>query len=250
MTVEAAVIMPIFFVCMVLIIQMINVYGNAVRLQSAMTQTGEEMAIGAYATAYAETDNLLGVTLSLAYGSARSLGQAGELPALRGTNFVLSSFLEEDDLIDLVCTYQMKPVVGIVHTPWKIFVQRTRVRAWTGRDGSDGVGEQNGEDEDAESVYVTEHGRVYHTDRACSHIKLSIISTSMGEAKAARNANGEKYHACEKCGRYAGGMVYITKEGNRYHSSLSCSGLKRTVHKVKKSELGEMRACSACGGGK
>ena len=64
-----------------------------------------------------------------------------------------------------------------------------------------------------------------------------------------RNDNGEKYSPCETCSRHQNpsGTVYITGSGNRYHNDASCSGLKRTVRLVKKSQLGNMHVCSKCG---
>ncbi|MBD8948918.1 MAG: pilus assembly protein, partial [Blautia obeum] len=58
-----------------------------------------------------------------------------------------------------------------------------------------------------------------------------------------RNKSGEKYHACERCRAGSAGSVYITGEGNRYHGSLSCSGLKRTVEEVLQKDCG-LRPCS------
>ena len=94
-------------------------------------------------------------------------------------------------------------------------------------------------------VYITETGLVYHRDYHCTHLDLSIRMVSSEEVKRLRNKSGGKYHTCERCKGGTGG-VYITDTGNRYHSSLSCSGLKRTVYAVPLSEIAGKRACSKC----
>lgn len=249
LTVEAAVVLPVFLVCMAAVLQMLNVYHTAVRLESAMTETAEEMAIGAYATKYGQQDQLFHTALSVGYATARVNGRVGSTEGVQDMNFLLSSFLEEQESVNLVCTYRMKAAVGMVRLPFVLFVSRANVRGWTGRRGSGGTEKEgNGEDaEDGETVYVTDNGRVYHKDRECSHIRLKISAVSMSQARSAHNAHGAGYQPCEKCGSHAAGMVYITREGNRYHASLSCGGLKRTVSEVKLSET-NLRPCSRCGG--
>ena len=90
---------------------------------------------------------------------------------------------------------------------------------------------------------------VYHKDIHCTHLDLSIHAASASDLTKLRNENGGKYHACEKCvhGGNASKNVYITNQGDKYHTSLTCSGLKRTVYTARISEVPGKRACSKCG---
>ena len=127
LTVEACVALPVFFVCMILVLQYANVYHCAVRLCGALTQTSEEMAVAACLQEFTDgstAGELAGVTISAAYASAKVYQRAGDLSALRTANMLLSSFLEKDERIDLVMTYQVRSPVGMVKVPGSVFLQR------------------------------------------------------------------------------------------------------------------------------
>lgn len=104
--------------------------------------------------------------------------------------------------------------------------------------------------EDEEYVYITLTGKVCHKSSECSYLKPSIRTVLSAEVGNKRNASGGKYYACERCckGKSANDFqnVYITSYGECFHSKKTCSGLKRTVRKVKKSETG-LPYCSKCG---
>jgi hypothetical protein len=126
-----------------------------------------------------------------------------------------------------------------------VMINRLRTRAWTGFDSAKAATTKESEEE---IVYVAETGTVYHKSRACTHIKLSIRSTSLANIENERSKDDSKYKKCDNCGSKAKGTVYITDYGDRYHSSLSCSGLKRTISAVPISQVGDKGACSRCGG--
>lgn len=93
--------------------------------------------------------------------------------------------------------------------------------------------------------------------RSCLSQKSTLYASgpvdhaaASSELNSLRNESGGKYHACEKCvhGSSKGSNVYITDQGDRYHNSLTCSGLKRTVYTARISEVPGKRACSKCGG--
>lgn len=119
------------------------------------------------------------------------------------------------------------------------------VKPWTGYGGGMVAGGQETE----EMVYKTENGSVYHKKRSCTHLSLSIQMLSYQD----EIMKGRRYSPCEYC--YAQGeeenqnqilAVYITNFGNRYHKSVSCQGLKRTVECVPVSQVEGMPQCSKC----
>lgn len=242
--------MPLFFLCMMVVLHFGTVMGTAVRFGSALSETGEHMAILSYMSEYGEKNTVLTGGLSAVYARSSVLGKSGNTSAVKNINFLLSSFLEEEDMIHLIMTYQVKSPIGGVQIPGMFLLQRASVRGWTGRKGSEGnnTDTEEGKETESRSVYVTTYGTVYHTDLQCTHIKLSIEQVSRSSVGNLRNNGGAKYHSCEYCGSKAGDQVYITQEGNRYHSTLECGSLKRTVKEVDVKELGDMKACSKCGG--
>lgn len=153
---------------------------------------------------------------------------------------------EQGKEITLPAVYSYESPVAVVPLP-KIWMKNTvRVHCWTGYESS---GLLSSEEEAEEMVYVTVHGGVYHTDTSCHHLDLSIHQVSGTRVSGLRNKNGEKYHPCEHCSQGTdspGGLVYITDSGNRYHILPGCSGLKRTVRLVKRSDIARLPQCKNC----
>lgn len=251
LTVEAALVLPLFLFCMTAVLQYGNVMDTAIRFGSALSETGKSMAAAAYMTKYGGDTSAAGEfavgALSTVYAQNKVMSKTGDISSVKNANMLLSSFLQEEEMIDLVLTYQVRSPVGGVRLPGNFFVQRAKVRAWTGRTVSGKDGDGGDDEKSGDYVYVTATGSVYHEDTECTHLKLSIHTADIDSIGTLRNNNGAIYHPCEKCGSRAGDTVYITDEGTRYHGSLSCSGLKRTVKQVSREEVDHMRACSKCG---
>lgn len=95
-------------------------------------------------------------------------------------------------------------------------------------------------------VYITPEGSVFHLTRECTHLKLSIERVTFVKACASENVYGERYRECTLCDEEFGFLVYITKEGNCYHSERNCSGLKRTVRQIPISEVDGRSCCIRC----
>lgn len=115
--------------------------------------------------------------------------------------------------------------------------QQAVCRAWI---GFTELGEQE------TYVYITPEGEVYHLTADCTHLLLSTYRVTLQKAKTTKNEYGESYQPCERCRETPGSYVYITREGNRYHSEGDCSGLKRTVKMVPLSSVADRGCCLRC----
>ena len=143
--------------------------------------------------------------------------------------------------INVVIKYKIKIPVPLLKSPSVKLKDEFKVSAWNGYQ-KDRKG-----NEDGQIVYITEKGTVWHSDYQCSYLQLSIQYVQYSELQNMRNEGGGKYHKCEQCvyGKAMNG-VYITSYGNRYHNSLNCSSLKRTIRAVHKSEVAGRGGCSKC----
>lgn len=255
MTLEAACVLPLFLFAMLAILQFAKIETVSTALLAGMQDTAKDMAAYAYIkeigapTGDSFAEELLSGGISAAYAKS-SVVKKANLKSSDGSISLWKSSFTENEMIDLAVTYEVRNTYTILPIPRVKAALRTRVRAWTGRDGngSSMQGEDQKETEKEEMVYMTMTGTVYHKDENCTHIKLSIKTVSFEQAKELRNKSGGKYHACERCGGKTEGNVYITDYGDRYHSSLGCSGLKRSVLKIPLSQAEDRRACSKCGG--
>lgn len=254
MTVEACLVLPFFLFAFLNIISIVEIYRLQGNMGAAMHDTAKQMAVYGYeyreitggAAGAAES---LGLTCLYAAGKVRTKLGADYLdnsPLAGGASSVSwlrSSVMQGDDCIDLVAEYRIEPPAAVVGYTPRVLYSRMRTRAWTGYDntahGAGGAG-------DEEIVYITPDGSVYHRSRGCSYLKLSIVAVDKSFLDTQRNQDGSKYYPCGECGASCGSTVYITSYGNRYHSTLGCSGLKRTVIAVPISEAGGRGACSKC----
>lgn len=260
MTVEAALVVPffLFFIMNILFaFDMLRLHGN---IMGALHQTGNKMAFSGYAYKNGLGDSELfqgeigSFLLSEGYAKKKVIDILGEdylnhtclSSGSAGLHFAQSSIMEEGDRIELIASYKVKPFIRVMGFPDIPMENRYYGRAWTGYDVENGYGGGTGEDP---VVYVAENGTVYHVARNCAYLNPSIEAVSSAAAGNLRNESGEKYYACDSCkGSGYQAVVYVTSYGNKIHSSLGCSGLKRTIYTVHLSETGGKGKCSKCGG--
>lgn len=243
-TVETALVLPLFIVFMINIISLFEMIYIHMAMDVALNQVGQEISVAANFQNIYENDLLTEV-----YVKERVLQLVGrdkitDSPIVGDANGIVllrSEIAKGNDVIDLVMTYRVEPWFPFFQVGDMVMINRCYTKAYTGY-------RLNGNNDEERRFYVAENGEVYHLSRSCTHLQLSISMVGEAELEKARNKDGEKYKPCEVCFDEAktGGHYYIATQGNRYHSSVACTGLKRTIYVVKESGIGNKTLCLRC----
>lgn len=238
-TLEAAIVIPFVAAFFVAVLFFFRVLQIETQVQEALDYASRKSACEACIT---DSESVL-LASAKAYFLKDIKGY--ELPAqyVKGGTVGISLLHSDlsDDYVDLRADYHIRLPISFFAVKGIKISQSSKSRKWTGDTG-------NGQGE--EYVYVTETGTVYHRDRMCSYLDLSIQTVNSSGVGGMRNEGGHKYYPCAECAakNKVGSTVYITDYGTCYHTSLSCGGLKRTIYLIPLSEVGGRGPCSKCGG--
>lgn len=241
LTIEAAFIMPLLTYFFITILFFFRVMQVELAVQNSLDVAARQLAVY-----YANEDNRMAGIVAAKGLFTKEMSDYKEVSDYitggnTGVSLLESQF--EGEEVSLRASYKVK-------LPFRVFwvcdfdmEQRADCRKWSG--WKETTGASSGE----QWVYITQNGTVYHMTKSCTHLKLSIQSVAYDTVSTLRNENGGKYYKCERCvpKSLATGQVYITNQGDRYHSDLNCSGLRRTIMMVRLSEVGNRRKCSRCG---
>lgn len=244
-TLEMAVVLPLFVSFMVFFLFLFRVLLVQESMEEALVYASRTIAAACWEESVQEQKSqaelLASARLALQKGWKESDCPLAFIRGKAAGVSLFSSKLTGDDIV-LRATYEIRLPCVLLGTYSLHFVQCTQSRKWI---GNRTLEQTDGSDD--EWVYITPYGTVYHRDRACRYLDLNIRAQSRQSLLALRNADGKIYRQCERCGASGSGTVYVTDYGDRYHSSLTCSGLKRTIYMVKLSQTGGRKACSKCG---
>ncbi|MBO4395131.1 MAG: pilus assembly protein [Eubacterium sp.] len=239
LTVEASLVLPIFLFAVLTVAYFGLLAKTQDEVRHAMSKTVSEASaeVGA---------GLEKPAKSMVYYRAKLALYLGDTSLT--TNLLGSSFLEENDEIDLVVTYTAKLPFAIFDFWHPIFRERVHGRAFVGVD-TRSIKDENVPDDII--VYITPNGRVYHRDRNCTYLKPRVSQILFGDIARLRNSGGGKYYPCHVCA--GGGVlspdtpVWITGYGDRYHTNRACHEIQHQILEVFLSEVGNRTPCSKCG---
>ena len=261
MTVEASFVLPLFLFFFVNVMTLFSITEVQSQLEGALHQAGSELSLRAFDLVYGE-ELVAGEESASVEALAGAAGVFTAREYLRkdigeridrsvvsggfeGLSFLQSKVMLGGDIIDLVVDYHVHPMIPLIGFKDIPVEGRYYGHAWTGYDITEGFDHTEHEEE---MVYVTEHGEVYHRDIDCVHLRIRVESVDFAKISLLRSKDGKKYYPCEYCGSGGGaGNVFITGYGEKYHSRITCPGLKRSIYTIPISEVGGRRPCSACG---
>lgn len=256
-TIETALVLPIFMFAMISIMYMSSVIHYSNNVTQGLHQSAREMAKDAYLSSINSKVSVeelgsraAGIVLSETFVKNKVNDVLDKDNMKSGNISYIRSNIMKNDIIDLIADEE----INLPYEFWGLgsfrILDRARVHAFTGYDNTRNTSFDN-KNIDEEIVYITKNGTVYHKDQYCSHLKVIIEKVSESQVESCRNDSGGKYYRCEYCGgKKAGGIYYLTKYGDRFHSSIDCGALKRDVKAVPISKVEGRRACLTCGGSK
>lgn len=227
-------ILPIFIFGVLVMFYAIRLRMAEAVVYEASAETVEYMAELSYIT---ECNYLIPMTKLREYIDNKGLVESHIIGGIDGISFLGSTYLDEEGYVCLRVSYQVGINVPIIGKLSGSRSYEIRQRAYTG-DQTRAEGEEWSPDDIY--VYITDNREAYHVSRGCSHLVLSITPASKSSAKA------DGYTPCQICGHEADKAVLITEQGDKYHGRGDCLGLKRTVYRVKKSQVEGLGACERC----
>lgn len=252
-TVEATFVIPIFIFSMMIISMLSRMMCTKAVVYEALVEASVHLAEYEYLYDMADrhtdielNEGVSGTIVNAAalkrkltdYIDDKELVEQNITGGINGIVVVKANYNSSDNHIYIEIVYQLRLNTFLFGDfNWNIR-ERIRQRAYLGCEAS------NSDDEcEEEYVYIAENESVYHTSRNCYHIELTIVPVS-------RYVLEEKYswlRPCDICSKNnSSSLLYITKDGEAYHCSKTCRGLKRTIYRVNRKDCLNLEKCKDC----
>lgn len=243
MTVEAALLMSFILLAVNVLFYFFYLMEFQIELQFSMERSIREAVINQ--AGHLQETAALYHTVTREVSEKEIFLEAGDIRLVRNED----ALGDGREFLDMTAVFEAGPGIKFLGPMKGIYIQRCRRRFWSGQDFIEKEGIEQ-EDSKEEYVYVTQNGIVYHKNRDCTYLRLSVRPVSGIVVPMLRSSDGSKYKPCERCIKFVGASyqtVYITDFGDRYHNSRECSSLKRWVMKVPIEEIKGKAPCSKCG---
>lgn len=237
-TVEAACVVPICLLFLVLFLGLFRVQQVEMQVNQALSYTVTELSVD---SGWELLEHLQ--TRSIFLNELKDQGCKKQYIQDGWQGITLSMAESDEFFVRLKATYHICLPVNMFGKQYVEVTQSAVARRWNGGRGSESQSDQ--------WVYITPFGISYHTTPSCRYLDLTIWAAPKVQITTLRNKEGGKYYACTSCGKSAPdsdtGTVYVTDYGELYHQSLDCGSLKRTIYRVRLEQAEGRSLCQKCG---
>ena len=240
MTLEAAIVVPLFFFAVLCLGYLIEIMATQNTIYNGLCSAAKELAMQGYTEGIVTTKDI----------EKRIVSNIG---AERLDNSMIAGGIGGIDCSESVCNwatgvmklsvkYQLEIPVLMFRIRPVSCKESIRVKGWCGYvSGTDEFMTEN-------MVYVTDTGLVYHKDRQCTYLDMSVRMVRCEQVEQMRNQSGGNYYPCESCRPKKNELdiCYVTDYGTRYHGSLQCKKIQRNIYAVPLDETYGLGGCSKC----
>ena len=238
MTLEAALIMPIFLFAMINVISIMDIMRIKSCVDMAVAESGNEIAIECYGEYLNDIVSPIYIKAKVNQFLKENLSDR-DYQKIKGTISVTNiSILDGDNKLSFRVKYQIKPMVDMAGLITVKMDSDYYGHSWLG---------YTGHEETEQMVFLSNTASVYHVDKQCKYLNVTIMKVPYMNLEAYRNNSRKKYKQCNFCNM--GEMeyyVYITPEGDGYHTTKNCIGLTRSIYTVPISQIKGKRQCVGC----
>lgn len=241
MTVEAAIIIPVFLCAFLGILLWAKVFLVHLEVETALLETARQIARQEALLTMQEKEGTGILSANILFSKNRKQGTEMNGLEVSSVSLLQSEYRKETREICLKASYTVKIPVLLLGK-WRVPLNTSVIqKAWNGYTSEV---DENGRQK--EYVYITEHGTAYHKDSQCYHLHVTVREvTNVTDYYDGRTS----LRPCEFCVSEEGrkSLLYICEDGECYHEDLSCGGLTRTVRYVEIGEVGGRSPCADCG---
>ena len=239
MTLETSLILPIFLFSILGLISIMDIMKIKACVDLAVVEVGNEIAIERYSKDMATP--LFSYSLEKKINSflEKNLPKDDFKRVEKTLSIKKISGIDEENIVSFELNYRIIPKFRILD-----FITIGLTATYYGHDWCG----WRTTDQAETMVFLSDYASVYHMDKNCKYLNVTIISVGYKSLEKYRNNDGDKYRKCNFCitGKI-GDKVYITPEGNSFHTSDNCIGLTRSLHTVPISAVKGKRVCLGCG---
>lgn len=258
---EAALAFPVFFFCVLYLLQMFLVLEAELSIAQAGITTVREVAEVSYVTERlkkgesAIPEKILSVfdyklirdaTVTAVFYERCDRELLTRAGVARGLGGMWTDTQVQGERTEFRVYFRVAPQNALFQGSRGYYCSFLVGRNWTG-EGE--LKREKKEEKKEEVAYLADNATVYHLDSFCQYINIKAQGVSTADIGRQRNASGAKYYPCEFCKPSLGGeaFLYITKYGTRYHALSSCSAIERNPREVPLAEAKEQyRLCKKC----